>query len=95
MTLLRRVVVRSTGWDGAQRVSETWLFRDQAWQRAEGASPGARNHSAMAYDRVRDRLVLFGGHDGRQIFGDVWEWAGKAWNLVSDQPAETRVANGH
>ena len=91
----RRVIVRSTGWDGAQRLSETWFFRDEAWLQAQGASPTPRNHSAMAYDRVRDRLVLFGGHDGSQIFGDVWEWDGGAWNLVLDQPAERRLENGH
>ncbi len=38
-----------------------------------GGAPPARTHSAMAYDSVRARLVLFGG-TGVTLFGDTWEY---------------------
>lgn len=34
----------------------------------------------MAYDAIRRRIVLFGGHDGNQTYlGDTWEWDGTYW----------------
>jgi hypothetical protein len=34
----------------------------------------------MAYDAARQRVVLFGGGDGRGgVFGDTWEWDGLNW----------------
>jgi hypothetical protein len=49
----------------------------------------------MAYDRRRARVVLYGGHDGDRVFGDLWEWDGTSWRLVLAAPPEVRVANGH
>jgi hypothetical protein len=42
----------------------------------------------MAFDRRRNRVVLFGGHAGfmpgrtGEMFGDTWEWTGSAWERV-------------
>jgi hypothetical protein len=42
----------------------------------------------MAYDRARQRIVLFGGTillDGgkqRQRINETWEWDGKRWSQV-------------
>ncbi|MBK8097509.1 MAG: hypothetical protein IPK26_10395 [Planctomycetes bacterium] len=43
--------------------------------------PGARLGAAMATDRTRGRIVLFGGHDPvtTQDFADTWEYDGTAW----------------
>jgi hypothetical protein len=57
--------------------------------------PSPRNHSALAFDRARDRIVLFGGHDGELVFGDTWEFDGQAWALVASVGAERRIDNGH
>ena len=36
----------------------------------------------MAYDSVRDRVVLFGGRDRQNyILWDTWEWDGNDWIL--------------
>ncbi len=55
------------------------------------SEPGPRNAHAMAYDRVRDRVVLFGGADERRVLSDTWEFNGVAWKLVatSGPPART------
>jgi len=49
----------------------------------------------MAYDARRRRIVLFGGHDGDNVFGDVWEWDGVRWTLVDDVAPRARVDNDH
>ena len=68
---VRRQIVRTTGWNGAERVRETWLFNGARWSLGSSEGPSARNHSAMAFDRRRGRLVLHGGHDGTLVFGDT------------------------
>jgi hypothetical protein len=92
----RRLVVRTTGWNGRERVRET-LFLGPApqWQLAADEGPSARNHAAMAFDRSRGRMVLFGGHDGVLVFGDTWEWDGTAWLLARAAPPLRRVLNLH
>jgi len=51
---------------------------------AAGEAPlGVRNAHAMAYDADRGRVVLFGGADEQAVRGDLWEWDGAAWRLVS------------
>jgi hypothetical protein len=33
----------------------------------------------MAYDASRKKVLLFGGYDGIDYFGDTWTRAGSAW----------------
>jgi hypothetical protein len=49
----------------------------------------------MAYDSRRRRTVLFGGHDGENVFGDTWEWDGRRWTLQAGVPPRRRADNGH
>lgn len=37
--------------------------------------PSARIGATMAYDRVRQKLVLFGGTTGAMLYNDTWEWS--------------------
>jgi hypothetical protein len=37
----------------------------------------------MAYDPLRNRVVLFGGTSGGPFLGETWEWDGTAWALKS------------
>lgn len=53
----------STGADGPLR------FREIA---------SGRNSHAMAYDPVRQQVVLFGGYNGNSM-GDTWTWDGTNW----------------
>jgi hypothetical protein len=50
-------------WDGTD-----WLQRTP-----ETAPPGPHEDAAMAYDSDRGRLLLFGGHNGVNLFGSVFE----------------------
>jgi hypothetical protein len=40
--------------------------------------PSPRQRAAMAYDSMRGRSVLFGGHSPDAL-GDTWEWDGHRW----------------
>jgi hypothetical protein len=54
-----------------------WDPASGAWQScpATGAAPTARTNAALAYDRTRDVLVLFGGESSTGGAAmDVWEW---------------------
>jgi hypothetical protein len=88
-------ILRFGGWDGKGRVAETWRYRAGTWTLLPITGPSPRNHSALAADPRRGRLVLFGGHDGEHVFGDTWEWDGSRWMRIADEAAELRVDNGH
>jgi hypothetical protein len=57
------------------------------WRRATPASsPPALAWAAMAYDRARERIVLFGGAatvDGGSISGATWSWDGATWTELA------------
>lgn len=46
-------------------------------------SPPGRYFHGQAYDRFRQRTVVFGGFAGSLSYGDTWEWDGMDWT----QPA--------
>jgi hypothetical protein len=57
--------------------------------------PSRRTNTAIAYDNIRDRLVLFGGRDSQgQYPTDVWEWNGASWSSIPTQgvPGRSRHA---
>lgn len=90
-------VLRFGGWDGQARTADTWRLRGGLWSALEtGDAPPARNHAAMTHDTARGCFVLFGGHDGDHVFGDVWERCGTDdWKRVARTGPRERVANGH
>jgi len=55
-------------WDGA------------AWRSEWFVGPPPRYLTGVAYDRLRQRLVLFGGGTtGDALLGDTWEFDGVTW----------------
>lgn len=69
------VLFGGEGPSGALR--DTWLFSNGNWSEANSSkSPPARWNASLAYDAASsDRyVVLFGGLNGSQIFGDTWEF---------------------
>ena len=58
------------------RLDDTWLWDGTDWQEQFPAIvPPTRNNHAIAYDSIRDRMVLFGGESGPWAFesDDTWE----------------------
>jgi uncharacterized protein (TIGR03437 family) len=48
-------------------------------QQSPQTSPTARYRHAMAYDSAHGQVVLFGGTDVINVFGDTWVWDGANW----------------
>jgi len=89
-------VLRFGGWDGQARTADTWRLRGGLWTVLKGDAPPPRNYAAMTYDVKRGCYVLFGGQDGVNVFGDVWERCGTTdWKRVAKTGPRERVANGH
>ncbi len=60
--------------------NDTFEWDGQAWTRVFPANaPPARSGHAMAYDPVRDRIVMCCGTNPSQIFTDTWEYDGSNW----------------
>jgi len=53
-----------------------WFWDGTAWGGLTApVTPSARSSSALAYDAVRNRFVMFGGIDsGNTLMGDTWEF---------------------
>lgn len=54
-----------------------------SWTRLEGTGPSPPEGHAMAYDAVRDRVVLFGGFTSAGENGETWEFDGNHWALIA------------
>lgn len=78
--------------------ADLWAWEDGNWYEIDaGPGPSAREYPALAFDRDRDRLILFGGFnraaDGItfQSLYDTWEFDGSAWTQVSTSGPEVRT----
>jgi len=76
-------VLFGTGQEKDSFLADTWLLRKDRWIRINAAGPDERAEAAIAYDRDRGRIVLFGGYrrmgEKTQRLGDTWEWNGNRW----------------
>ena len=56
---------------------------------SEGRALTPREGVGMAYDRVRDRVVMFGGMtDTRNLTNETWEYDGAEWTLGPPAPSD-------
>lgn len=90
------IIRRFGGWNGQVRIDETWSLNRSEWNKDRlFTRPLARNHSGMVYDEKRKGLLLYGGHDGDNIFCDVWLYKDEKWiEVISGDPIK-RIANNH
>jgi len=72
-------------------LNDTWVYSNDDWTLVESAEhPPVRQFAAMAYDRTRDRVVLYGGNilnaDQKTFTGryDTWEFDGAQWTQLQD-----------
>jgi hypothetical protein len=73
-------------------LGDTWIYDGSNWTQHSVPGPIARIGHCLAYDALRQNVVLFGGTDssGIPVFGDTWVWDGAAWlqrNPVPSPPA--------
>jgi hypothetical protein len=88
-------VLRFGGWNGKERLSETWIFKNE-WQLINTSkAPSARNHSKLVYDKINQQHVLFGGHNGDFVFGDTWVFKNMEWSELIPASPLKRAENDH
>lgn len=77
-------------------LNDTWTYdlNHDAWlQMKPRQAPSAREYSAMVYDSVRDRLLLFGGAGvGEAPLGDLWSFDLNKNTWIELNPAGDRPA---
>lgn len=89
----RRQTVLFGGY-GTRILGGTWTWDGSGdWRLAQDEgrldAPSPRYSHAMAYDSVREVVVLFGGTNGTTRNGETWEWNGAAWiQRIVDSPGE-------
>jgi hypothetical protein len=58
------------------------------WVQVSSTGPSPRQNHAMAYDPVRNLMVVFGGYGPFpttvSFNGETWGWNEESWNLLSD-----------
>src|SRR5450432_3097305 len=89
----RLVLFGGTGTPGDRykENQDTWEWDGTTWTQVATSGPQARSSHGMAYDRKRDKVVLFGGGITfvRPFLNDTWEWDGAAWSqrFPASQPS--------
>ena len=91
----RVVLFGGIGADGKGKLGETWEWDGVRWHDVTSeAGPTARGYSSLAYDPIRERVVLFGGGETwGELHRDTWEWDGESWHELS--PDESPGARAH
>jgi len=76
----QRVVLFGGSQDNGLMSNDTWTWDGTDWFLVNVVvSPPARTLSAMAYDKARAEVVLFGGYSSGQPLDDTWVWDGSTW----------------
>jgi len=79
----RGMLVVFGGMNSKGRLGDTWGWDGKQWKQLATTGPPARAMGYMAYDKSRDRAVLFGGRISWPIDAqDTWEWDGNEWKEI-------------
>ena len=72
------------GWDGSHPSRTLFRWNGTGWEtRAVTVGPSARMETALSFDQVRGRLILFGGSDANgSKLNDLWEYDGVEWKAA-------------
>ncbi|MCP5524217.1 MAG: PD40 domain-containing protein [Verrucomicrobiales bacterium] len=70
---------------------DTWEFDGSQWHQVAASGPsGARQFPILAYDPMRETVILSGGGqyppyggNGYKYFDDLWQWDGNAWSEIT------------
>jgi len=80
--------VEDGGYTGSYyETNETWVWNGAAWTLKNPAhKPPPRLYTGMAYDAVRQKVLIFGGLQGSTYLGDMWAWDGNDWTQLTPSP---------
>ena len=74
----------------------TWEFDGNTWYQVETSTvPPRRYKPGVAFDRTRQRIVMFGGNNGAGGIGDTWEYDGTTWQMITTSHSPGRCATVH
>lgn len=93
----RRRTVRFGGGGLNGHGNDTWEWDGARWEkRLPTHVPPGRAYASMAWDPVREKVVLVGGADTNFArLSDTWEWDGNDWRLVPVNTPPDRAFRGH
>jgi hypothetical protein len=81
--------------------TDTWQLDGSAWKRVASEGPAGRGRTALAYDRKRRQVVLFGGvsaphgpNQSQTFLNDTWIWDGARWQKAAEGGPRGRYAHG-
>jgi hypothetical protein len=75
-------------------LGDTWEWDGENWTQVADIGPSQRFFHGMAYDIVRQTLILFGGQDSGGAQNDTWEWDGEFWTQLDDSGPPPRSQFG-
>ncbi len=70
------------------KYDDTWTWDGAEWTQLQVAGPTPRVGANIAYDPLRDRVLLYGGLTSAGRPTDTWEWDGQRWRLLSETGPE-------
>ncbi len=75
---------RSTS-NGSVYFGDTWVRSTGRWvAKTPATAPAGRTDHAMAYDPVKQEVILFGGTNAASNYlSDMWKWDGTTWTLLA------------
>jgi len=85
------------GYNGKDRLDSTWKIYNNKRSPLPcvPACPRKRNHAAMTYHEQDKTYILFGGHDGENIYNDVWIFKNDRWEQIIPLIPLKRILNNH
>ena len=78
-------IVLFDGSDVSQNHAKTSVLFQGRWTSSSLDGPAPRVGHGMAYDKTRNRVILFGGGSGKDFLGDTWAWDGKVWSSANEK----------
>jgi hypothetical protein len=61
---------------------DTWAWNGQSWRKVSDTGPSPRNRHALAFDRDRGVVLLYGGGNAQGQLADFWQWDGVRWTEI-------------